>query len=189
MLRVKRTKQGPPTVQAKDGKRVEVPGPTAVHYATRVQPNGGIAGWSVDPQAAVAVTEGAARRIREFHAGKRHVGALDFEEVAVDGVQLAQAVAAEDAIGAAEFAKLQAECQRLQARVRELQDQAAASGQANDEAKSREKAAAAALQAATERASQLELEMVAQAEKLATAQARVLELEAAQAEKQAGKKK
>jgi hypothetical protein len=115
MLRIKRTKPGPPTVQVKNGQRMEVPGAVAVHYATAVSPRGAIEGLSSNPAHAVAVTQAVAKRVQAFYAGRANVGELEFEPIDATAPQLAEAVAAEDAVGAEEFAKLQAECRRLQA--------------------------------------------------------------------------
>lgn len=190
MFRIKRTKQAPPTRQIKDGKPADVPGPVAVHYAAAVDSSGVILAWAKDAASAVAVTQGVVNRVQDHHAGRKHVGDLAFEPVDATGTQLASAVAADDAVGAAEFARLQAECGRLVEDKAELGEQASKANLEAISARAAVRESAAALQAATDRIGQLELDLLAQSERLAVAQARVLELEAAQSEKPThGKKK
>src|SRR4051812_35159569 len=98
MLRIRRTKRS-----VKDGQ----PGPEATHYAAAVEPRGAVERWSADPAQAVAVTEAVAKRVGEFYRGRPGVGTLAVEKVSATAAQLAQAVAADDAVGAAEFAALQ----------------------------------------------------------------------------------
>lgn len=171
MLRIKRTKQGPPTVQAKDGKRVDIPGPVATHYATAVSPNGSIGGWSANPDQAVAVTEGVAKRVRDYYAGQPRVGELSLEPIKATGAMLAEAVAAEDGVGAAEFAALQEENKRLRAENQQLDKEMQEDAVDNIAAAQREKEA-------TAKAKALEADLIAKSEDNARLAARVAELEA-----------
>lgn len=142
MQRIKRTKQAPPALQVKDGRRVEIPGPSATHYAAAVTPQGAVEKWSADAAGAVAVTEAVAGRVRSYYAGKPNVGTLVFEACDATSAQIAEAVAADDRVGAAEFAALQKRCQRLLDENADLED-----------ALKREKSLLAESRAAAERAS------------------------------------
>lgn len=103
MLRLKRTKAG------------------ATHYATAIAPGGVVAGWSKDAAAAVALTEGVAKRVRDRYAGKKLVGDFTFEKVDATDMQLASAAVVEDEVGAAEFGKLQKRCKQLEAANADLE--------------------------------------------------------------------
>lgn len=160
LLRIKRVKAA-----GEDGRRTVL-----VHYATAVTPQGTIGAWSRDPAQAAAITEGVARRVSEYHAGRANVGELTFEPLDASAPQLAAAVVANDAVGAAEFAKLQAECTRLagdNAELARLLEEASAYAQQVQEQK---RQADEAAQAARDQCEQ-------QAERLATLAARVAELE------------
>jgi len=103
VLRLKRTKDG------------------AAHYATAVMPSGVVGGWSKDAGAAVALTEGVAKRVRDRYAGKKNVGEFVFEKVDATDMQLASAAVVEDEVGAAEFGKLQKRCKGLESQVADLE--------------------------------------------------------------------
>src|SRR5262245_28087633 len=164
MLRIKRTKRA----SNPGGQPV---GPEIAHYATAVTPRGTVEGWDADPARAVAVTEGIAKRVREFHRGRKNVGELTFEPTQVTAADLARAVAAEDAVGAEAFTKLQEECRRLLAENGELRKMADEAGAAAGAANQRARDAAAQL-------ASLQADFTAQGDQVAMLTARVAELEA-----------
>ena len=153
MFRVKRTKAG------------------IVTYATAVAPSGTIASLSRDPAQAVAVTEGVVRRVREYYRGKLNVGDLTFEPVDANAAQLADAVAAEDAVGAAEFAKLQAEVKRLKDANAALEQRA---GEESLVAASEKRRA----DEQSQRVKDLESQLIVKGEEVGTLKARLMDAEA-----------
>ena len=165
MLRIKRTKTEPAT-------RANPNPATATHYAASVAPRGNIETWTRDPSQAVAITDGVAKRVQAFYAGRSNAGEIKFEKVDVTASQLASAVAADDAIGAAEFAALQKEIRRLSGRNVELEIQAEGS----------EKAAAAAVAREREMAtklSDLEAAFAEKSDEVATLKAKLADMESA----------
>lgn len=107
-------------------KRIRRDKAGATHYATAVTSRGTIEGWSRDPADAVVITEGMAQRIWNFYRHRPNVGDLRFEDIKVtDDLPMSQAVQTADAIGAAEFQALQAQCLQLQAEVLRLQGELA----------------------------------------------------------------
>lgn len=157
MLRIKRTKGG------------------LTHYATAVTPRGTVDGWSRDPAKAVAVTEGVARRVALYYKGRANTGEFAVEPVGVTAASAIDAVATKDAVGAAEFAALQAECKRLRAASAELREEADAADAARTDAVRR-------ADEATRRALELEEALAEMSNRSATAAARVADLEAKVAE-------
>jgi hypothetical protein len=150
---------------------------TAVHFATAVTPRGTIDGWDKSPDKAVAVTEGVAKRVQAFHLGRRNIGELHFEPVEVSGATLAQAVAADDAVGAAEFAAIQKRCRVIDAENAELKESLRIAKQSLDAAVQDAKKAAAAAKEAGDRIAEREAEIVAAGERNASLAARVADLE------------
>ena len=179
MYCIRRTKRGP--VTAHDPEPA-----AAVHYATAVAGHGPVEGWSAEPGKAVAVTEGVVRRVRAFYEGRPNTGELAFEPVDASVAQLAEAVAAEDAVGVAEFAALQTALAGAQAENAVLR-------RGLEENDQRLETALRGLREQTTRVRTLEEELVAAGERNAALAVRVTGLEAelalrAEPENKAGRK-
>lgn len=163
MLRIKRTKTRPATP-------MDPHPPAAVHYATAVSRNGTIDGWSTDPAKAVAVTPGVGRKVAEHHKGRPNVGVLEYEPIETAGAVVADAVADMDAVGAEEFARLQAECKRLR-------DKGMAAERRAEEAEAAAADAGRRVQEVEQQASKLADETAEKSEQIGRLTTRVADLE------------
>lgn len=157
MFRIKRTKTAGGKKTAADPNPQPV---TTVAYAAEVMPQGIVTGWSANPTGAVVLTAGAVQRIMDRYKGKPNVGTLEAEPVSASPEQLVKAVAVTDTIAAEEFAKLQSECRRLQARASELLSEIEQAHRAAEKG-------GAELRAALGRVSELETDVIVKMDRIA----------------------
>lgn len=118
MFRVKRTKT---TVVGREADGREITR-AAVHYATKIEPNGAVTGYSVIPADTQPILQSAAEKVRAYYATRPKAGTFEFEPVKATADQLLRAEAGATAMANEDFRRLQDECSRFRAENQKLRE-------------------------------------------------------------------